>query len=972
MTDPFSAPRRSRRRSGRHRQQPVRRTESTPLPKEQARRNRDAAFGAPNPKRTWIDTPAAPASAPSAPEAPADERTADARPADARPSDTVPVGTGRADARPADPRETDARTDEARPAEAPAPRATTPTSSSRTVRGARSASRASAASSTGSLPHTAERRSFPGAAPRSDEPAAAASATNGTAPSPSGAEQTGASEPRGPERAVPRRPRGRRAAFPLEQLETSADGGPGESAPSPSPRGRRAAGVRTPADEATPASAAPSGSGPAAAAAGTAAAAGASAAGSASSSPQDAWTTSDQTPAPAEAPLAPDHEVAPVVPSPAEPEDDAEHASPHDEENALAHDRTARGTDEPGSSPASAAPAGDHDAPRDEDREGVRDRPVAVAAAALGAGAGVSAAASSGAAASGAASTGDAGGASLQGAGDGAGRGGEASGGGRSGSGGSGDSRSGGDRPSSDDGSLAKVAGWTVLTSALPGSGLVTTRMRQIGVIMLAVLLLAVATIAAVLVIGDPLRIAATLGTHRGVLIGALLVVVVVGLVWCLQIVLANLAQTTKERLEGAKRYLALALAAVMVIAVAVPFGRGVQSLWALQGLFGSTSVFGGDGEGLAEGPDPWADTPRLNIMLLGQDAGADRTGTRPDTLMVASIDTKTGQTALFSIPRNLENVEFPEGTVAAEEFPDGFDYYGKNENLINAVWAWAEENKDLFPGDPEPGLTATRWAVEETLGISTDYYAMVNLKGFEDLVNALGGVDLVVERRIPIGGGASEVEGYIEPGEQKLDGYHALWYARSREGSDDFNRMCRQQRIVRAVSEEADPTSLALSIPRLVTATEENIQTDIPVGNVDAFVELALRIKDGGFTSYPITQDVTFSGNPDWEYLEEWTDASIKDSMKNDPPESVEGETEPGSTEPAETGAPPEEDTATTEEPTAEATTTEEETTTEESTTEEESSSATTSAPTEEATPTDAPEIEQDPLKSCLPGAEG
>ncbi|GLI32133.1 MULTISPECIES: LCP family protein [Brachybacterium] len=972
MTDPFSAPRRSRRRSGRHRQQPVRRTESTPLPKEQARRNRDAAFGAPNPKRTWIDTPAAPASAPSAPEAPADERTADARPADARPSDTVPVGTGRADARPADPRETDARTDEARPAEAPAPRATTPTSSSRTVRGARSASRASAASSTGSLPHTAERRSFPGATPRSDEPAAAASATNGTAPSPSGAEQTGASAPRGPERAVPRRPRGRRAAFPLEQLETSADGGPGESAPSPSPRGRRAAGVPTPADEATPASAAPSGSGPAAAAAGTAAAAGASAAGSASSSPQDAWTTSDQTPAPAEAPLAPDHEVAPVVPSPAEPEDDAEHASPHDEENALAHDRTARGTDEPGSSPASAAPAGDHDAPRDEDREGVRDRPVAVAAAALGAGAGVSAAASSGAAASGAASTGDAGGASLQGAGDGAGRGGEASGGGRSGSGGSGDSRSGGDRPSSDDGSLAKVAGWTVLTSALPGSGLVTTRMRQIGVIMLAVLLLAVATIAAVLVIGDPLRIAATLGTHRGVLIGALLVVVVVGLVWCLQIVLANLAQTTKERLEGAKRYLALALAAVMVIAVAVPFGRGVQSLWALQGLFGSTSVFGGDGDGLAEGPDPWADTPRLNIMLLGQDAGADRTGTRPDTLMVASIDTKTGQTALFSIPRNLENVEFPEGTVAAEEFPDGFDYYGKNENLINAVWAWAEENKDLFPGDPEPGLTATRWAVEETLGISTDYYAMVNLKGFEDLVNALGGVDLVVERRIPIGGGASEVEGYIEPGEQKLDGYHALWYARSREGSDDFNRMCRQQRIVRAVSEEADPTSLALSIPRLVTATEENIQTDIPVGNVDAFVELALRIKDGGFTSYPITQDVTFSGNPDWEYLEEWTDASIKDSMKNDPPESVEGETEPGSTEPAETGAPPEEDTATTEEPTAEATTTEEETTTEESTTEEESSSATTSAPTEEATPTDAPEIEQDPLKSCLPGAEG
>jgi LCP family protein required for cell wall assembly len=517
-----------------------------------------------------------------------------------------------------------------------------------------------------------------------------------------------------------------------------------------------------------------------------------------------------------------------------------------------------------------------------------------------------------------------------------------------------------------DEGSLAKVAGWTVLTSAVPGTGLVTTGLRHLGVLLIAVLLLAVATVAAVLVIGDPLRLAATLGTHRGVLIGAMVVAIVVGLVWCLQIVLANLAQTTKQRLEGAKRYLALALAAVMVIAVAVPFGRGVQSLWALQGLFGSTTVFGGDSGKLAEGPDPWADTPRLNIMLLGQDAGADRTGTRPDTLMVASIDTKTGQTALFSIPRNLENVEFPEGTVAAEEFPDGFDYYGKNENLINAVWAWAEEHPDLFPGDPEPGLTATRWAVEETLGISTDYYAMVNLQGFQDLVDALGGVDLVVERRIPIGGGAADIEGYIEPGEQKLDGFHALWYARSREGSDDFNRMCRQQRIVRAVTEEADPASLALSIPRLVTATEENIQTDIPVGNVDAFVELALRIKDGGFTSYPITQDVTFSGNPDWEYLEEWVDASIEDSMKQDPPESVQGETEPGSTEPAETGAPPEEDTASSEEGTTAEETPTEETTTEETTSAEETTDA---EETEEATPSDAPEIEQDPLKSCLPG---
>ena len=508
-----------------------------------------------------------------------------------------------------------------------------------------------------------------------------------------------------------------------------------------------------------------------------------------------------------------------------------------------------------------------------------------------------------------------------------------------------------------------------MLTSVLPGSGLLTTRLRRLGWALLALLLIGLLAAAAFWVFADPLRDGAMLLSQRGVLIGVMLVVAVVGAVWALQIVLANLAHSAQQRLHGARRLIAIALAALMVVAVIVPAGRGVQSLWAVQGLMGSSSVFGGGQGGnhpFRAGEDPWADVDRLNIMLLGQDAGADRTGTRPDTIMVASIDTATGQTALFSIPRNLEHVEFPEGTAAAEVFPDGFDYFGPDQSLINAVWTWAEDRPDLFEDVPEPGLTVTRWAVEETLGLQMDYYAMVNLQGFEDMVDAIGGVDLVVERRIPIGGGASEVEGYIEPGAQTLDGFHALWYARSREGSNDFNRMCRQQRIVRAVSEEADPTTLALSIPRLVTATEDNIQTNIPVSDLDAFIELALRIKDGGFTSYPITQDVTFSGDPDYEYLETWVQASLEDSMEQEPPESVVGETEPGSTEPAETGAAPEEEGEPTEEETSSPA--DEPTTAQETGTPTEDDDGTTGGAAEESASPE-PSIEQDPLKSCLPG---
>src|SRR5699024_6983583 len=274
-----------------------------------------------------------------------------------------------------------------------------------------------------------------------------------------------------------------------------------------------------------------------------------------------------------------------------------------------------------------------------------------------------------------------------------------------------------------------------------------------------------------------------------------------------------------------------------------------------------------------------------------------------------------------------------------------------------------------------DPGLTATTWAVEETLGLEMDHYAMVNLQGFEDLVDAIGGVDLVVERRIPIGGGASEVEGYIEPGEQKLDGFHALWYARSREGSDDFDRMCRQQRIVRSVSEEADPPTLAMSIPGLVSATEENIVTDIPADDLEAYVDLSLRIKDAGFTSYPITQDVTPSHDPDWEYLKAWTEASIEDSMEQDEPESVLGETEPGSSDPAPTGETPSSDEDTGEDTEQDAPTEEAPTAADGSgraATEESAAAAQPPPPHGLGAPTAAAaETEQGPLQSCLPGAE-
>ncbi|WP_172797078.1 LCP family protein [Devriesea agamarum] len=500
-----------------------------------------------------------------------------------------------------------------------------------------------------------------------------------------------------------------------------------------------------------------------------------------------------------------------------------------------------------------------------------------------------------------------------------------------------------------EEGSLPRAAGWTVLGWLIPGLGLLPTKLRALGWVLIGLEVLAVLAVSGLILFGDPAQFALAYGTRRSVLLAGFALVIVLGLVWIVQLLLTNRIHNVRQHLRGSRMALSVALALVLVAASLFPIGKSAQYLWAAQHLVSSSKIWQSNtnNSAIGNGADPWKNIPRLNILMLGQDAGADRTGTRPDTIMVASIDTKSGRTALFSIPRNLEHVRFPPGTAAAKRFPNGFRYYGPQQDLINAVWSWAEDQKELFPGDPNPGLTATRWAVEQTLGLKLDYYAMVNLKGFEDLVNAIGGVDIQVERRIPIGGGKDPgatrrhpITGWIEPGWQHLDGYHALWYARSREGSDDFNRICRQQRMIRIVTEEADPLTLAAAFPKLVTATENNIVTDIPPDRLEAFANLALKVKKAGFLSLPLNQSVTPSNKANWSKIRTWANEGIEASLKVPENTSAKG----GSSSPTPgsqpSGSPSGSPSKKPSEPT--------------------SSSGTGSSAT--------PQIDPDPLQSCMP----
>jgi len=269
-------------------------------------------------------------------------------------------------------------------------------------------------------------------------------------------------------------------------------------------------------------------------------------------------------------------------------------------------------------------------------------------------------------------------------------------------------------------------------------------------------------------------------------------------------------------------------------------------------------------------------------MLLLGSDAGADRTGVRTDSMIVASIDTRTGNTVLFGVPRSLQKVPFPTSNPLHAVWPNGFNC--GNQCLLNAVWEQAATvHRDLFPGVPNPGLTTTRAVIGEVLGLRIDNYTIIDLNGFKSLVDAMGGVDVNVPRRIPIGGGTNQrtlqplpIYSYLEPGKRHLDGYHALWFARSREGSTDYERMGRQRCMVTALLDQANPAQLISRYPALAKVAKNNIQTGIRQQDLAAWVTLVQRIQHGTVRSLPLTNKVIGTVNPDFAQIRALVAASI------------------------------------------------------------------------------------------------
>jgi polyisoprenyl-teichoic acid--peptidoglycan teichoic acid transferase len=259
------------------------------------------------------------------------------------------------------------------------------------------------------------------------------------------------------------------------------------------------------------------------------------------------------------------------------------------------------------------------------------------------------------------------------------------------------------------------------------------------------------------------------------------------------------------------------------------------------------------------------ASDSRLNILLIGSDAGMGRTGARPDSLNVVSVDVRTGATTMIGIPRNLERARFPSGTPAAAEFPRGFSGDGDREQwMINATWTFGEENATLFPDTDEPGPEAVRQAVEGTLGLPVHYYVIVNMEGFRDLVDALGGITVRVDDDIPVGSSGH----VLEAGLHTLDGGEALWYARSRTGTSDYDRMSRQRCVLGAMANELDPGTVLQKFTDLAAASSGAASTSIPQQQLPQLVDMAWKARDVPITSLQLVPPLIVPADPDLDVI--------------------------------------------------------------------------------------------------------
>jgi LCP family protein required for cell wall assembly len=229
-----------------------------------------------------------------------------------------------------------------------------------------------------------------------------------------------------------------------------------------------------------------------------------------------------------------------------------------------------------------------------------------------------------------------------------------------------------------------------------------------------------------------------------------------------------------------------------------------------------------------------------INILVLGTDRPSIQTTGLTDVIIIVSIDPEGPSVSLLSIPR---------------DFYAWIPNYGFNK--INTAFHYGEKHK--YPGGGPGEIKAT---VEYNLGIQIHYYARVGFDSFTRIVDALGGVDIAVECPLSdtfpdesVPEGQTDVDWL--PGIHHLDGKHALWYARSRWSTSDFDRNRRQQQVLRGMYGQVLSLEMIPKIPEMWETLQETVQTDLGLDDLLYLAHLATKLDTANVKSRFVDRSV-------------------------------------------------------------------------------------------------------------------
>jgi LCP family protein required for cell wall assembly len=307
--------------------------------------------------------------------------------------------------------------------------------------------------------------------------------------------------------------------------------------------------------------------------------------------------------------------------------------------------------------------------------------------------------------------------------------------------------------------------------------------------------------------------------------------------------------------------YLVLGALAAGVVFVALRFERFAE---ALDDVFLDSST-----DGLYMAPSDRSAGEFLTVLLLGGDEGAGRWSLRTDTMILVMVHRDSGRAALVSVPRNLVNLQFPADSEMGRRFPQGF------ENLANAIFPYVSTRQDLAAAYTEgalpPGAVALTEGLGYSLGVSVDDFALVNMLGFAELIDAVGGVTIELDRQValpPSPPGARPVPPSIGPGFVHLDGTMALAYARTRYADSDYQRMGRQRELLVALFTQVGVRRAFARLDEVSRALQGALRTSLTPSELSSLVD---TLGDGAAIteSIGLVPPLVKPGDPDYGALQ-------------------------------------------------------------------------------------------------------